>query len=85
MQRKCGSSAVQVMVEARLADGLTGSVILQNAETVKLVSPAGQPGSRSMTASVSTLKAGDRVLVHAPETAARHTGLIVKGAYMQER
>jgi len=53
-----------------------GSAVLQNAETVRLLTPTGP-------VSVTALKVGDAILVH-HETAARHTGLPVDAA-MQER
>ncbi|MEA3203575.1 MAG: 3-dehydroquinate synthase [Thermoplasmata archaeon] len=53
-----------------------GSAVLQNAETVRLVTPRGP-------VSVTALKPGDLILVH-PEAAARHTGLPVDGR-MEER
>jgi 3-dehydroquinate synthase class II len=62
-----------VLVEAQTADGAAHSVILQNAETVKLVG-----GSAAVGLSVASLKPGDNVLVHRPEVAARHTGIAVE-------
>jgi 3-dehydroquinate synthase II len=53
-----------------------GSAVLQNAETVRLLTPQGPR-------SVTQLKPGDAILVH-HETAARHTGLPVD-ARMEER
>jgi 3-dehydroquinate synthase II len=58
-----------VLVEAKTADG-TYRVILQNAETIRLVPPEGEP------ISVSQLKPGDTVLMHL-EQAARHFGMAV--------
>ncbi|MEG9194058.1 MAG: 3-dehydroquinate synthase II [Candidatus Methanoglobus sp.] len=52
------------------ADGIDGSVIVQNAETIKLVNPEGRH------VSVSELKAGDEVLVWVGEKA-RHFGVKV--------
>ncbi len=51
-------------------DGIDGSVIVQNAETIKLVNPEGKH------VSVSELKAGDEVLVWVGEKA-RHFGVKV--------
>ncbi|MCK4399211.1 MAG: hypothetical protein KAV25_09500, partial [Methanophagales archaeon] len=48
------------------------SIILQNAETIKLVSKA-----KKKPISVVDLKAGDEVLVHVTETA-RHFGIAVE-------
>jgi 3-dehydroquinate synthase II len=53
-----------------------GSAVLQNAETVRLVTPRGP-------VSVASLKPGDTILVH-HEAAARHTGLPVDGR-LEER
>lgn len=47
------------------------SILLQNAETVRLTAPSGRP------VSVATLKARDKVLLH-PETGARHFGMRVE-------
>ncbi|TDA28259.1 MAG: 3-dehydroquinate synthase II [Archaeoglobi archaeon] len=52
------------------ADGIDGSVIVQNAETIKLINPEGKH------VSVSELKAGDDVLVWVGEKA-RHFGVKV--------
>ncbi|MDI9646549.1 MAG: 3-dehydroquinate synthase II [Archaeoglobales archaeon] len=51
-------------------DGFEGSIILQNAETIKLVNPAGKH------LSVSQLKAGDEVLVWIGDKA-RHFGVSI--------
>lgn len=59
-----------VLVEAEAGD-LKANIVLQNAETIRLV----QPGGR--TKSVSRLKVGDRVLV-LPETGARHFGMKIE-------
>ena len=50
------------------AGGREISIVLQNAETINLVRPDGQP------VSVSKLKPGDSVLVHL-ETGGRHFGM----------
>jgi 3-dehydroquinate synthase class II len=64
----------QVLVEAQTADGSAPhSIILQNAETVKLVGAA-NPGTGI---SVASLQPGDQVLIHRPAVAARHTGIAV--------
>jgi 3-dehydroquinate synthase II len=52
------------------ADGIDGSVIVQNAETIKLINPEGRH------VPVSELKAGDEVLVWVGEKA-RHFGVKV--------
>ncbi len=59
-----------ILVKA-VADGEEGTVILQNAETIKLVSPEGKH------VSVSELKPGDEVLVWIGEKA-RHFGVGVE-------
>ncbi len=51
-------------------DGFEGSIILQNAETIKLVNPAGKH------LSVSQLKAGDEILVWIGDKA-RHFGVSI--------
>ena len=56
-----------VLVDARSATG-SGAVILQKAETIRLVRPGGE------AVSVTELKAGDVVLVHAEAAKARHFG-----------
>lgn len=59
-----------VLVEAEAA-GQRYSVILQNAETIRLTTP------RGAARSVAKLKIGDKVLVHA-ESGARHFGMKVE-------
>jgi 3-dehydroquinate synthase II len=59
-----------LLVEARVG-GKTMSTILQNAETIRLVDKNGR------ALSVSSLKKGDEVLVHAEE-GGRHFGIAVK-------
>ena len=54
------------------------SVILQNAETIKLVRKDGKP------VSVVSLKEGDEVLVHLPETAGRHFGTAVEETVIEK-
>ena len=49
-------------------DGVSGKVFLQNAETIRLVTPEGKP------VSVVTLKEGDKVLVRT-DVAGRHFGM----------
>lgn len=57
-----------VLVNASI-EGNFGSVILQRAETVRLVSASGVP------VSVTSLKKGDTLLVHVTESKGRHIGL----------
>ncbi len=59
-----------LLIEAEAA-GKTGAVFLQNAETIRLTSPEGDP------ISVVSLKPGDRVLCRLDE-AGRHFGMRVK-------
>jgi 3-dehydroquinate synthase II len=56
------------------------SIVLQNAETVRLVSKLedGKPSS----ASVTELNTGDEVLVHRQE-GARHTGIAVRASLIE--
>ena len=58
-----------MLVEAE-AEGQVVSLVLQNAETIRLVGPEGQ------ALSITTLKQGDKVLVHI-EKAGRHFGIEV--------
>jgi len=58
-----------MLVEAE-AEGHPISLVLQNAETIRLVSPEGK------AISITTLKPGDKVLVHI-EKAGRHFGMQV--------
>lgn len=67
-----------LMVKAR-AGGEVGGIIIQDAETVRLVRPGG--GAVSVTA----LRAGDRVLVHTRPAAGRHFGTEVAGEYILEK
>ena len=59
-----------LLIEAR-AGGKTGTIFLQNAETIRLTAPDGTP------VSVVTLKPGDRVLCRLDE-AGRHFGMRIK-------
>ncbi|CAI5505113.1 unnamed protein product [Closterium sp. Naga37s-1] len=57
------------------------SIILQNAETVRLVSPVDPSASEAAAAgsvSVSELREGDQVLLAVQQNAARHTGIAVQ-------
>lgn len=66
-----------VLVEWQAADGTPGTAMLQNAETIRLVRPDGA------AVAVTTLRAGDQVLVHR-EAAARHFGMPVD-SHLEER
>ena len=69
-----------LMVTAQTADGQAHSLLLQNAETVRLVAPApssgagGEQGWRAV--SVAELAVGDDVLLHR-QGGARHTGIAI--------
>jgi 3-dehydroquinate synthase II len=60
-----------LLLVAAQAGDVEGSCILQNAETIRLVSPQGEP------LSVVKLQPGDRVLVHGEE-GGRHFGMKVE-------
>ena len=59
-----------MMIIEALAQGQSISLVLQNAETIRLVNPDGK------AVSVTTLKTGDKVLGHI-ETSGRHFGMQV--------
>lgn len=67
-----------LMVKAR-AGGEVGGIIIQDAETVRLVRPGGG------AVPVTGLKTGDRVLVHVRPAAGRHFGTEVAGEYILEK
>ena len=87
------SPVVQVLVEVRTEDGVLHSIILQNAETVKLVglaepAPAAAPGLPSHNTPwkalpVTELKPSDTVLVHL-QGPARHTGIDINEAITEK-
>jgi 3-dehydroquinate synthase II len=58
-----------MLIEAE-AEGIPVSLVLQNAETIRLVDPQGRP------VSVTTLKPGDKVLAHTTQ-GGRHFGMKV--------
>ena len=64
-----------MLIEAD-ADGRPVSLVLQNAETIRLVDPQGQ------AASVTNLKPGDKVLAHIEE-AGRHFGMKVEESLIE--
>ena len=79
-----------MLVEAEVATGGDGekakrkrkcSIILQNAETIKLV---GTTKAEKKPISVVDLKPGDEVLVHVPEAVARHFGIAVEEAVIEK-
>jgi 3-dehydroquinate synthase II len=59
-----------ILLEAEAPGGARFSVLLQNAETVRVATPSG-------SASVSELRVGDAVLLALASTAARHSGIAV--------
>ncbi|HOV51394.1 MAG TPA: 3-dehydroquinate synthase II, partial [Methanothrix sp.] len=65
-----------ILIEAE-AKGERISTLLQNAETIKLVSPQGRP------VSVTELKEGDEVLVHL-EKSARHFGMKIEESIVEK-
>jgi len=65
-----------ILVEAEI-EGRTISVYLQNAETINLVRPDGQP------VSVAKLKVGDRVLAHL-EAGGRHFGMKISETLVEK-
>lgn len=68
-----------VMIEAEGIDsGISYSIMLQNAETVKLVGPEDASTSGWKTLSVSEISEGDQVyLFEYLESGARHTGILI--------
>ena len=67
-----------LMIKAS-AGGEVGGIIIQDAETVRLVRPGGE------AVPVTGLKAGDSVLVHSRPAAGRHFGTEVAGEYILEK
>ncbi len=67
-----------LMIKAK-AGGETGGIIAQDAETIRFVRPGGR------LVSVTHLKKGDTVLVHAMPAAGRHFGMEVAGEYILEK
>jgi 3-dehydroquinate synthase II len=65
-----------VLIEA-ICEGEKGSILLQNAETIRLTAPGGEP------VSVSQLQIGDSVLV-AAEPGGRHFGMKVEETIREE-
>jgi 3-dehydroquinate synthase II len=66
-----------ILVEAE-AEGKKIKTILQNAETIRLVTPKGSKP-------VTELKTGDEVLAHITESAGRHFGVAVPDETVIER
>lgn len=67
-----------VLVEAKKDGGnQTYSILLQNAETVALVSPHGGSGKQDLAIPVTSLKVGDEILLR-EQGGARHTGIEIE-------
>ncbi|CAI9109658.1 OLC1v1009519C1 [Oldenlandia corymbosa var. corymbosa] len=67
-----------VLVESKIDSvDQTYSILLQNAETVALVSPAGGRGNLGTAIPVTSLKVGDEILVRV-QGGARHTGIEIE-------
>jgi len=64
-----------ILIEAE-AEGVPVSLVMQNAETIRLVEPQGQ------AVSITKLKAGDKVLAHI-EKAGRHFGMQVEESLIE--
>ena len=80
---------MQVLVEAETQDGVRHSILLQNAETVRLVAP-NQPDEASLASgksagavSVTELQLGQPVYVHL-QGAARHTGISIQESIVEK-
>lgn len=88
---------MQVLVEARTRDGLVHSLLLQNAETVRLVGPASTSQSSEQAAGddtregspaswrsipVSEVEVGNKVLLR-KQGAARHTGISINESIVE--
>ena len=65
-----------MLIEADV-DGAPVSLVLQNAETIRLVKPDGTP------VSITSLKTGDKVLAHI-EKDARHFGMKVQESLIEK-
>lgn len=67
-----------LMIKAE-ADGEVGGIIAQDAETIRFVKPDGH------LVSVTHLKKGDSILVHAKSATGRHFGMEVSDEYILEK
>jgi len=67
-----------LMIKA-VVGGETGGIIAQDAETIRFVKPNGQ------LVSVTHLKKGDTVMVHAKPATGRHFGMEVSDEYILEK
>lgn len=88
---------MQMLVEAETADHVAHSLLLQNAETVRLVGPSNENSSSSEEADsksspsseagwraipVSQLKIGDKLYVR-QQDGARHTGISINESIVE--
>ena len=71
-------SRPMIMIKAQVGDEI-GGIIAQNAETIRFVRPNGH------LVSVTHLKKGDAVLVHAKPATGRHFGMEVDDEYIMEK
>ncbi|TLY05431.1 MAG: 3-dehydroquinate synthase [Thaumarchaeota archaeon] len=71
-------SRPMLMIKAQVGDEI-GGIIAQNAETIRFVRPNGH------LVSVTHLKKGDAVLVHAKPATGRHFGMEVDDEYIMEK
>jgi len=68
-----------LMIKAQTDDEEVGGIIAQDAETIRFVKPGGH------LVSVTHLKKGDTVLVHAKTATGRHFGMEVSDEYILEK
>jgi len=68
-----------LMIKAQTKDGEVGGIIAQDAETIRFVKPGGH------LVSVTHLKKGDVVMVHAKSATGRHFGMEVSDEYILEK
>jgi 3-dehydroquinate synthase class II len=66
-----------VLVEAKTSDGGYHSILLQNAETVRLIGPDDGSDTGWRAISVSKLQVGDELLLLLQGDGARHTGILI--------
>ncbi len=67
-----------LMIKAKAGDEI-GGIIAQDAETIRFIRPSGK------LVSVTHLKKGDTVMVHAKPAAGRHFGMEVSNEYILEK
>ncbi len=68
-----------LMIKAQTRDDEVGGIIAQDAETIRFVKPGGH------LVSVTHLKKGDVVMVHAKSATGRHFGMEVSDEYILEK